>query len=92
MENFKKSSEDSMISDEWEEKSDEEQFFNINPYEEKLFWEKTILPLLVYPPQICSNCSIKAFNINECQKNDILNPFYIRCSNKVCRFKKNLRE
>ena len=37
MENFKKSSEDSMIGDECKEKSDEEQLYNINFNEEKLF-------------------------------------------------------
>ena len=61
MENFKKSSEDSMIGDECKEKSDEEQLYNINFNEEKLFWEKTILPLLVYLIQTCPKWSKKTF-------------------------------
>ena len=69
-----------------EEKSDEEQLYNINPNEEKLFWEKNYFTLISVSTQICPKCIKKTFNINECQKNDILNLFYIRCSNKVCRF------
>ena len=63
---------------------------NINSNEAKTFWNR-ILPNLIYPPIYYSKYWKYTFSINESQKADLINPYYLRCSYKACRHKSSMR-
>jgi len=54
----------------------------------KKMWDKYIIPEYCYQPNICPTCKRKTFKIQENPKQDILNPFIMRCSFGKCRRKK----
>ena len=74
-------------AEEVEENEESEQ--GINHLEEKKTWDKYIMPDYCYQPNICPTCKRKTFKIQENPKQDILNPFIMRCSYGKYRRKKN---
>ena len=93
MENLKLDSEGSL--DEESEEDDiplENEVQNLDYTKEKAFWDKIVIPFLVYHPIICPKCQKEKFKIYEIKKRlDIINPYYMKCSYKACRYKKNIR-
>lgn len=66
--------------------------WNINPKDEKLYWYKELIDRYIYVPNICPKCKQNTFRINEKTSLDLLNPLYLSCSNKKCKYKSNLRK
>ena len=50
---------------------------------ELLFRETKVLKSLVYHPAVCPKCK---------QSNDILNPYYIKCTRSACQKRESLRK
>ena len=71
--------------------SEDNEAWPINSKEEKIFWNKVLIPNLIYLPSYCPKCKRNTFSINEAQKVDIINPYFLRCSNKSCRYKSSMR-
>ena len=94
MENLIEDSEgDSIFEGEVDNDSDNEQEgeWPINSIDEKIFWNKILIPNLIYLPKYCPRYKRNTFSINENQKENILNPYFLRCSNKSCRYKRSMR-
>ena len=45
----------------------------------------------IYIPEKCQISNIVKLELKKQNKEDIVNPYYIRCNNNKCRKKKNLR-
>jgi len=94
MENLIEDSEgDSIFEGEVDNDSDNEQEgeWPINSKDEKIFWNKILIPNLIYLPKYCPKCKRNTFSVNENQKENILNPDFIRCSNKSYRYNRSMR-
>ena len=65
--------------------------WKINPKQEKIFWNKIVLPNLIYPPSLCQKFKKKTFSIHESLTDEIINPYYLTCINKACKNKRNIR-
>ena len=71
-----------------EESSIKTNSWNINLNEEKNYWKNKLFKQYLYNPDRCPKCFNVSFNIYEKKKEDILNPFYVRCSKKNADTKK----
>lgn len=65
--------------------------WDISPKEEKNYWEKELFNKYFYNPMLCPKCKKPTFKINEKKKDDIINPYYLSCSKKNCKYRKNMR-
>ena len=74
-----------------EEKEDFDEEMKINPKEEKIFCNKIVISLILYPLSLCPKCQKKIFNIHESQNDDIINPSYLRYVIKSCKYMRNIR-
>lgn len=52
--------------------------WHINLKEEKNFWNKILIPNIIYPPNYCQKYNKSAFSLNETQREDLINPYYLR--------------
>ena len=59
---------------------------------ELFFWETIVLQTLVYQPTICPKCKFDTYKIYKKESNDILNPYYIKCTRTACQKRENLRK
>ena len=71
--------------------SDTTEEWNILINEEKNFWKKELINRYFYIPKLIPKCKKDIFRINEKNNIDIINPFYLSCTNKNCKYKKPLR-
>lgn len=54
------------------------------------FWNKIIISNLIYPPYYCPKYNKSTFSINETQRDDLINHYDLRSSNKTCRYKSSM--
>ena len=66
--------------------------WNRNPEKEKKLWKEIILDKFIYAPKTCSVCHKENKKIYEKKTPEIINPFYAKCGNYLCKVKKNLKE
>ena len=69
------------IKDEW----------NISFKDEKVFWENILIPNMDNISNKYPYCKLKAIQIEEKKKNDLINPYYILCNNKSCKWKQSIQ-
>lgn len=65
--------------------------WKISYYEEKNFWDKALENKWTYNSKLCPLCNIGQSEIKENNPNNLINPYYLRCSNTKCRRKYSLR-
>ena len=71
------------------EESDKE--WGISYLEEKTFCLNRVLGIYSYQNNICPHCHKTKLGINELKNKNILNPIFMRCSDKKCKRKYNLK-
>ena len=71
-----------------EEGNDLSTKWKINIKDEDLFWRNLQKKGFTYEPTICSNCHQGKVELKKTNAQNLLNPFYLRCSFKKCRQKK----
>lgn len=65
---------------------------NINFISESEFWDNNIIKNFTYYPDICPYCNSGRLILFKVSKEDILNPYKLRCLNKKCKTKINIRK
>ena len=58
---------------------------------EKKLWTEIIIPKYSHQPHTCPTSHSGECVLKESTGYDILNPYYLRCNNKPCKKRKNLR-
>ena len=73
------------------EEEEPAKIWNIKYIEENKFWNNKLIGEYIYEIKVCTSCKSYSFNLKENKRENILNPYYVRCSKKNCRRKYNLR-
>ena len=89
--NFKMEEIEEMNMESSVEEDDDEKSWNIKYEDEKKLWTTKIIHEYIYETDICPACKCKSLKLKENKNQNILNPFFLRCSTKNCRRKYNLR-
>ena len=74
-----------------DESLEEENKWGLNFKTVKTLWADIILKKYCYKPDICQTCFKGNFALKESKDANIINPYYLRCNNKSCRKRVNLR-
>ena len=79
-------------SEQYEEAENYDSKWNLNYEKELQFWDKIVLKELIYKPNICPKCNKKTYKIYKKQKQDIINPYYLKCTKQKCQKRENIRK
>ena len=73
------------------EEEEPAKIWNIKYIEEKMFWNNILIGEYIYESKVCPSSKSYSLNLKENKPENILNPYYVRCSKKNCRRKYILR-
>lgn len=65
--------------------------WNLECCKEKLCRNRCVIGDYIYDTKTCRKCKYKSLVLKESENEDILNPYYVKCSKTFCRRRYNLR-
>lgn len=74
------------------ENKESEQKWDITYENEKKYWDDNLLGEYIYISHLCPSCKKNTLELKEHTNNNIINPYYLRCSRKKCRKIVNIRK
>ena len=79
-------------SEQYKEAENYDSKWKLNYEKELQFWDKIVLKELIYKPNICLKCNKNTYEIYKKQKQDIINPYYLKFTKQKCQKRENIRK